>query len=287
MTDHPMRVAIIYLVYDNRDIDGGIALLTSIVQRTFGLCTVMTTVVDNMQTASDIGRRWHDGRLLVSGDNRLHEFSGWERGYAIACDAFDLTDSDLVLFANDTFARQAHQGYLDALGPQLVRGRDLRHASIGFCDDFPQETRLLDLPHRWWFRSNIFIHPKATVDRLWPLRFPLDHSELFSDADGRFWSDTDLVSDNWKAYVSCWLFGTLDPRYPEYRLVWHRAAPLTAANKAAFQVKALCMLSEHYMGARLANWQIPIIDFNRGERTRDRHLGNYAQQFLAQGALSA
>jgi hypothetical protein len=68
--------------------------------------------------------------------------------------------------------------------------------------------------------------------------------------------------------------------------VWHKAEPLTAANKAFFRIKALCILSEHYMGARLANWRVPIIDFNLLERTSDRHIGNYQRQFLEPGAIT-
>jgi hypothetical protein len=282
----PDRIAIIYLVYDNRNIDRSVTLLRSVVARMFGDCTTSTIIVDNASGASSGFRNWTNGDLVISGDNRLHEFSGWERGYEVACDEFDLADSDLVLFANDTFARQAHRGYLNTLNRKLIENRDVCSSSIGFCDDFPRDAKLLGLTHRWWFRSNIFIHPKATVDRLLPLSFPVEARELFSDDPKEFWRDSDLISENWKAYKSCWLFGTYDRRFPEYKQVWHKAEPLTVANRAFFQMKALCILSEHYMGARLANWRVPVIDFNLLERTSDRHLGTYERQFLETGAIA-
>jgi len=282
----PDRIVIIFLVYANRDVGRNVSLLRSIIERMFGYCSASAVIVDNASSACNACRSWTDGDLFVSGDNRLHEFSGWERGYSIANDEFKLKDDDLILFANDTFVRQAHLGYLDALDRKLIQNRDVAISSIGYCDDLPRKARLLDLVHRWWFRSNIFIHPKATVDRLLPLRFPLDGKELFSDDPRTLWNDSNLISENWKAYISCWLFGAYDRRFPEYKLVWHKAEPLTAANRSAFQIKALCILSEHYMGARLANWRIPIIDFNLHERTVDRHLGNYDRQFLATGAVA-
>jgi hypothetical protein len=285
--DRPDRIAIIYLVYDNRDIEGSLNLLRATTARLYGDCATSTVIVDNASVASSGLRAWTNGDLVVAGDNRLHEFSGWERGYEVACDAFDLTDRDLVLFANDTFDRLAHRGYLDTLDRKLVENRDVCSSSVGFCDDFPGDARLLDLTYRWWFRSNIFIHPKATVDRLLPLSFPAREKDLFSSDPGEFWNDSDLISENWKAYVSCWLFGAYDRRFPEYQLVWHKAEPLTAANTAFFRVKAFCILSEHYMGARLANWRVPIIDFNLLEQTSDRHLGNYERQFLEKARVRA
>jgi len=280
------RIVIIYLVYDNRDIDRSVILLRSIVERMFGDCGTSTIIVDNASSESGSFCKRTNGEYIISGDNRLHEFSGWERGYEVACDEFNLTDRDLVLFANDTFDRQAHLGYLDTLDRKLIANRDVRFSSIGYCDDLPRDAKLLDLTHRWWFRSNIFIHPKATVDRLLPFGFPVGAKELFSDDPKDFWRESDLISENWKAYICCWLFGAYDRRFPEYKLVWHKAEPLTAANRASFQMKALCILSEHYMGARLANWRVPIIDFNLLERTSDRHLGAYERQFLKRGAIA-
>ena len=283
----PDRIAIIYLVYANRNVDRSVGLLRSIVGRMFGNCSTPVIIVDNASHACSADRSWTNGDLVISGDNRMHEFSGWERGYGIACDEFKLTNDDLILFANDTFDRQAHRGYLDALDRRLVENRNVRVSSIGYRDDLPRDARLLGLVHRWWFRSNIFIHPKATVDSLWPLCFPVTGKELFSDDHpGTIWNGSDLISENWKAYVSCWLYGACDPRFPEYKLVWHRAQPLTADNRKFFQMKALCILSEHYMGARLADLHVPVIDFNVLERTNDRHIGNYEKQFLERGAIA-
>jgi hypothetical protein len=136
------------LVYDNRNIDRSVTLLRTIVGRMFGDCATSTIIVDNAFPSSSIRNRTN-GTLVIGGDNRLHEFSGWERGYEAACDEFDLTDRDLILFANDTFDRHVHQGYLDTLDRTLLETKDVFSSSIGFCDDFPHIARLLDLTHRW------------------------------------------------------------------------------------------------------------------------------------------
>ena len=131
-----------------------------------GASPASIVIVDNALVASSEVRTWANGCFLISGDNKLHEFSGWERGYDVACKEFQLGDSDLILFANDTFDRQAHLGYLDTLNRELVQNENMHRSSIGFCDDLPRDARLLELTHRWWLRSNIFMHPKPIVDRL-------------------------------------------------------------------------------------------------------------------------
>ncbi len=135
--------------YDNREIDRSVGLLRSIVAahvRRIAPCLLRSSTTFHRRPAiSAVGR---GGQLMVGGDNRFHEFSGWEKGYAIACEEFALTDDDLILFANDTFNRQAGQlsGYAGSQSPRTQR-------RVGLVDrilrrSFPAKTRLLGLDHQ-------------------------------------------------------------------------------------------------------------------------------------------
>jgi hypothetical protein len=83
------------------------------------------------------------------------------------------------------------------------------------------------------------------------------------------------MSDNWKAYISSWLFGAEDARFPEYRLKWIRSEKLSPDNRRYFQSKAISILSEHYLTARLLKSKVRIFDFNIYPKTPDRHTSPY------------
>ncbi len=279
MTQESGRIVIIYLIYGDQYLDSGLTNLKLVAERMFPEREKVTLVVDNVIRQSESYSIDHQlTNRVIGGDNRTHEFSGWDHGYKVACEEYALRDEDIILFANDTFHRRVGLSYLNELTPELLRGHSMTGSTVGYCEDFPRDVRLMGIKYRSWIRSNIFFHPKPIADRLVPLAFPLPPDEIFSGTTEPFWSDTDQISDNWKAYISSWMFGTEDSNYPEYRLHWHAAAQPNAKNLSFFQTKARCILSEHYMAARLFDWGIPIIDFNMLERKPDRHVAPYYQQ---------
>lgn len=279
MTSDPGRLIVIYLIFGSEHRDSGLAILQNVAARLFPRRETVFLAVDN-KLAENYDREFQEPLRyrLIGGDNSTHEFSGWDHGYAFAGDAYDLTSDDVILFANDTFHRRVGRTYLDELTPELIAGIDPTTSTIGYCEDFPRDVRLMDITYRSWIRSNIFFHGKSVADRLVRLAFPLQGDEIFSDDPGTFWSDTTQISENWKAYISSWMFGISDPKYPEYNLHWHAAELPTARNVEFFRTKARCILSEHYMAARLKDWQVPIVNFNKLELKPDRHTAPYYEQ---------
>lgn len=272
------HIYINYLLYGIEHLESGVKHLEVILERMLPGVPRTWLIVDNSVTHSAVQQTATD-RWMLSGENSIWEFSGWDCGYEFIREQFGLGAGDVILFANDTFHRRAYSlggtSYLDEFDAKLVLGRDLTREVVGYLDDFPQEVFLMGIHYDSWIRSNIFMIPAEITERLYPLAFPLQSEEIFSGDMYKFWGRTDKISENWKAYISSWLFGVENPDFPEYRLHWHKAQPVNPDNWEFFKTKARCILSEHYLAARLHHWGIPIIDANRFERKPERHLVPY------------
>lgn len=272
------RVYINYLVYGQAYLECGVKHLKAILDRMLPGVPCTWLIVDNSVAHPTIQQLTSD-RWMIYGENSVWEFSGWDHGYQFVREQFGLKAGDMVLFANDTFHRRAYslggRSYLNEFNAKLVSGRNLTRNVIGYLDDFPREVTLMGICYDSWIRSNIFMIPAEIAERIYPLVFPMQPDEIFSDDMHQFWRETNKISENWKAYISSWLFGIENPDYPEYRLHWHKAQPVNSDNWEFFKTKALCILSEHYLTARLHHWGIPIVDANRFEKKPERHLEPY------------
>lgn len=275
MTKH---IYINYLIYGTEHLDSGIKHLENILDRVLPGVPRTWLIVDNSIIFPTI-QQTTTNRWLISGDNSVWEFSGWDRGYQFIKEQFSSMDGDVILYANDTFHRRAYSlggsSFLDEFNANLVFGHDLTQEVVGYLDDFPRDVTLMGISYNSWIRSNIFIMPSEIANRLYPFVFPLRPDEIFSSSMQDFWGGTNKISDNWKAYISSWLFGITNPVYPEYLLHWHKAQPVNSNNWVFFKIKARCILSEHYLSARLHDLGVPIINANRFEKKADRHLAPY------------
>ncbi|KVC82117.1 hypothetical protein [Burkholderia ubonensis] len=277
MTAGAKRVIALFLIYGHAHMDEGIAQIHKIVDRMLpgaGLHIIVANNKIDQPYEDTSGEVWE-----ISGDNRLGEFTGWEQGYKYAKRTLNLNSDDLILFANDTFFRRQYRdggvGYIDFFDRSLVEGRDLTRECIGYLDDFPRTVELMGIRYTSWIRSNVFFIPFDICERLGQLTFPLSEQDIFSSDPQLFWSETAKISNNWKAYISSWLFGKVDPAFPEYQLHWHSAKPVSDENFAFFKKKARAILSEHYLTARLHAMNCPIIDANLYPRLPDRHTAPY------------
>lgn len=272
------RIFINYLVYGNEHIESGINQLELILNRMLSGVQRTWIIVDNSVT-QPFTQQISTDRWMIPGNNSVWEFSGWDHGYQFIKTRFGIHFDNVILLANDTFHRRAYslggRSFLDDFNADLVNERDLRKEVVGYLDDFPTEVSLMGIRYNSWIRSNIFMVPAEVAERLYPLVFPLQPDEIFSSNMHKFWSETDQISENWKAYISSWLFGSENLQYPEYRLHWLKAQSVTSDNWDFVKTKARCILSEHYLTARLQHWGVPIINANKFEKKKDRHLLPY------------
>jgi hypothetical protein len=271
------KVYVIALCYGDEHLNGMLDVAETFVKNNFPNVETHLLVVDNKLTRPEEPNRY--GGLCIYGDNSQQEFSGWQRGIEYLASHFKPSNTDAVVFLNDTVHRrnyavggdryfEAYRIDQDGPAPQVW--------AAGYLDDFPAEASIHGLKFTTWIRSNLFAMNWPAVQLITPLVFPCSISEVFDSTDSnRFWGEQAPMSDNWKAYISSWLFGAEDPRFPEYRLKWIRSEKLNPDNRRYFQSKAISILSEHYLTARLLKSKVRIFDFNIYPKTPDRHTSPY------------
>lgn len=269
-------IHVLYLVYGEEHIKSGLSISNEILGRTFPGYRINNIVINN--ALNDGTREFRVNYLLISGDNAMAEFSGWDKGYSFCKSQFHTGEGDLFFFINDTFHRAVGQKYLNFFSRDLLPSQGIGNHVIGFLDDFPKPATILGITYTHWIRSNLFLFPSQVIEKLDSLQFPIPASEIFESSGEEFWSPNPQISDNFKAYISCWLFNKRVPGFEEYALNWKNCEPLTDLNRLFFQRKALCILSEHYLTARIKSLNVPILNLNKFPLSSDRHIAPYYDQ---------
>jgi len=270
-----VKIIVLFLIYGEEHYYSGLQEIKKIIDRMFPKNIKTFLIIDNSNT---IEESLKGENHIIHGDNSFYEFSGWDKGYDYANKHLPTDDNTLFLFVNDTFHRRGYadgENFLDIFDSNIIKDKDIFNSAIGYLDDFPKEVILDNIVYRQWIRSNIFFLPYKIIQQCYPLTFPFPEEQIFSYEEGIFWSQSNLISENWKAYIDSWLFGLKNQKYPEYSLNWLKSEPLTLQNKEFFRRKAITILSEHYLTARLFRDQIPIIDTNIFQKDPDRHIKPY------------
>ncbi|WP_117235687.1 hypothetical protein [Vibrio maerlii] len=268
-------IVVLFLIYTDNHLGEGMLEINKILGRMFGSFNANYVIVDN---ADSIEERCDNNQYFIHGDNSCFDFSGWDKGYVFAEEQGLIKSDSIILFANDTFFQRNYadgENFLDVFDSNIIQGRNLDESAIGYLDDFPKVVTLDGIEYKSWIRSNIFFIPQGVMRKLGSMVFDFPKSRIFSDDIKKFWSDDPLISANWKAYISSWLFGMQDEKFPEYKLNWLKSRPLDDSNWLFFQNKAMTILSEHYLTARLFDMKVPIIDTNVFPKDDLRHIKDY------------
>ena len=231
-------------------------------------------IVDNKMEYT----RLDSGIEIWPGDNELLEFSGWMSSLQRNNVEYSPRDYDIFMFYNDTLPKRSYSDggrsyYLDYSLLEILEDSPW---IAGFVDDFPEDTTVMDYSIRSWIRSNIFCMSGSALKLLGSL-VSVDQCEMVTGEcleDG-FWLDEGIVCERWKAYISSWLFGERDTRYPEYTLEWINASPLSVDTFELSRKKVLSILNEHLLTARARALGISILDWNITSKRVGRHTRPY------------
>lgn len=280
------RIIILFLAYGDSHILSGLRKVSLIANSMFPDSEIHVVLIQNNLNcflARENYCMFNNFKSFncIYGDNTLFEFSGWDHGFNYVKDKFNPSSHDLILYVNDTFHRRNYKdggsSFLEFFNADIIEGLEDQEFALGYLDDFPRPVKLFNIEYSSWIRSNIFILSYSIAKRIHPLQFPLSKNLIFND-QGVFFKDTELISANWRAYISSWLFAEKSDLYPEYSLNWIKSQPLSDGNRIFFQKKALAILSEHYLSARLHAQQIIIIDANKFLKRVDRHTTPYYEE---------
>jgi hypothetical protein len=271
------RIFVLYLFFNRDPLDPGLRIINSICKDLYPEHQIINIFIENSCDKNHIKKE--GGNYIISGDNTLFEISGWDKGFIFIKNNFSLNENDLIFYANDTFHKRSYSDggsdYLNFFSKNYIENPYSSNTAIGYLDDFPKSVSLMGVKYSTWIRSNIFILSNDLSKKLHPFVFPLPKEYIFGLEGESFFRKVEEISINWQSYISNWLFGLEDPSYPEYRLRWLNWAPLTENNRLFFQTKALAILSEHYLSARLHKMKIEITDTNLFPKRANRHVTPY------------
>ena len=208
-------------------------------------------VVDNALPAEHVERT--PGRTLLGGDNRVREFTGFDRALAWIGPA--IRDYDLVHIATSAF-NTLYTSYLERFTLPVLRAIAAQPACIGHIDCYNEPVRLDSFVSRHWVRSCFFFLSPAQVAALGSFVSVLDGRPYFSgDADRPFRPSAPL-SENYARYIIDWLTGADIGQ----GVVWHSRLALSPESLQNFEQKTLCIFNEHMLSIRLRAQGCQLVD---------------------------
>ncbi|MBI3490876.1 MAG: glycosyltransferase [Acidobacteria bacterium] len=234
-------------------------LLIPALQRVFPGATLRAVVVDNALSGEpDCAIDRASDR--VSGDNTLHEFSGWDRGLAWLDARGALEPKSIVVLANDTVARTDKRERVQNLTTDRVRPA-ADGALIGWVEEYPREVELFGLPLRHFIDTSLVIATRRTFGALGPFARPPADDLVFADDWRQFFRDPSPLSDTYRAYLRTYFFGErIDPEFDQR---WYAHDPIGERNFDAFKAKLRCVFCEHLLSARARALGIPLVDIRQ------------------------
>jgi hypothetical protein len=239
---------------------------------------------DSIYRANNDLQAYQDDPELLRSTNSCSDFSAWDACITKYFES-DFRPTDILVFANDSFHRNFGTGilrYFLSLQKQDLDS-NMQSAIIGVVDDFPKPVEVLGHRGDQWVRSNFFFMTSTNLSRLKPLSVGLDLCEKIFDQNprGRFFLPDAPLSENYKAYMNCWLFADKNPRFPEYNITWKNAEPLSEGNKTEFQRKMRAILSEHTMSFKAQSLGIKLANVNPQPWDSLRHTVNIYERHEA------
>lgn len=259
-------VLVIFLVYTDAHQATGLMRLRQLVERLFVPADIHYLVVDNA-CEEPLEERLPDGTWRISGDNRCREFSGYDHGMRWFESRMKMDERAVIVVANDTFDRSYGCGYLE--GFTRWRVAQLMHSQglLGYLDAFPQQVTALGYVFQTWVRSSLILLTYSTLKRIGSFCLDIDRERLFrNDADERFFSEAAPLSENYRSFIRTWLFAP--PDNATFDKAWHSKTLLTQDNVTAMRDKAVCILCEHLLSARVRQQGLPLIAVNEAELPR-------------------
>lgn len=252
------RLFTIYLQYTSAHMADGLLHLSFLEKRLTRKGSFQRIIVDNAFSSGE--RKSIAGLTVFGGDNRYHEFSGWEVGLELLERSCMPADNDVILIANDSFFRN--------YDPALQRNFKRRHmqlaaynpCAIGVVDSFPEPMHLDGVDQTSWVRSNCFIINYGLLKKIRPMYLNIPPSMMFTSEDLRFFKPECNLELKYQAYLRVWLFGE-ETDLLAYNDHWYKSQPLNETNYALFVNKAYSIICEHALSRRIIEhfgWLIDI-----------------------------
>lgn len=244
------RLFILYLQYTTQFTQAGLLHLDEIAHRLQPYGQAHRIIIDNALPTGTIED--YEGNTLYGGDNSAHEFSGWEVGIRILETQVQLTDTDVLLFANDSFFRNYDPDLQKHFTHKHLRATSRKRVLTGVVDDFAEPTMISGKLRTLWVRSNCFLISYKTLKKIGSLIHPVPKEAIFTSEIPTFFHPDSGLDKKYIAVLRIWLFRE-ESDLLSWRKHWYKSAPLTAENYEFMRLKAYSILCEHDLSARVCD----------------------------------
>jgi hypothetical protein len=192
-------------------------------------------------------------RTVIGGDNSVFEFSGFDKALAFAGSAIHYYD--LIHFATSAFDT-LYVAYLERFTPVVLGALLGRRVCCGHIDCYNQPVEALGFRMQHWVRSCFFFLPPAEAMSLRGFVSLSDSSQLLSGhPEEPFLAEAPLDA-TYRRYITDWLTG----RDIGQGVQWHSSFGLSRATLPTFSRKALCIVNEQVLSARLEAHGCRLVD---------------------------
>ena len=208
-------------------------------------------VVDTALAAGHVEQS--ERRILLGSDNVSWEFSAVDT--ALAFIGSRLWAYDIINIATSAF-RQLHVGYLPRFRPSILEAAARRVVCLGHIDCYNEPIGVLDFASQHWMRTSCFFLPPTELGILGTVQSAGSRERWFSGDPSRPFREDAPLSTNFQRLIIEWLTG----RDIGQGVIWHSGITLDADRLTFFEQKALTILNEHLLSARLRAAGCRLID---------------------------
>lgn len=201
-------------------------------------------IVDNALPAGCV-EPLDGNRTVIGGDNAWHEFSAWDQALRHCRDG--LGRFDALHLATSAFD-MLYNAYLERFDERTVRLVRDRPVAAGHIDYYPHPVVSGTCVSQHWLRTSFVFLPPHEALRLGSFVSFTDRDALFSGDPARPFRADAPVSPGYRALILDWLTTS---RGTGQGTSWHSCFDLTWETLPRFENKALAILNEHALSARL------------------------------------
>jgi len=198
-----------------------------------------------------------DDVVLLSGDNILHEFGAWQLGLDYLSGLPDRVNLSCVIFGNDTFCHHRQMGPVEkfSFSRSFAMAKcETRPLASGELASYGGSFVLDGISANGWICTYLFSINGAALDLLnWRIHDAYKEVKKWvpgGNDEASFFRST--MDESLKSHLTGWLFGR--PGHPR----WYRSESLQESNKNFFTDKALTIMCEKLLTARLMRNNIKI-----------------------------
>ncbi len=184
---------------------------------------------------------------VIVSDNRFWEFSAWEDGIKYIEDNYDVSDDDVVIFANDTFCQHRPFSFWDSkLFSRKFRAlHNHKNAVVGDIDSFGSSFTLQGKSAKEWISTYLFAMSFKNVRKCLPL-------SSFIESDIKISNDKIKgvdASNEILEHLERWLF-------PKDGGGWYKS---NSVGNTIIKKKLIAILNEKHLSCKISDNRIDMI----------------------------